>query len=149
MEIFQLLKQDHKKVSTLLKHLADTSEDAKVTRKKNLQALENELEVHAQVEERLLYPKLREYDETKDEAEHGIEEHGEMRQALHELIELEVDDPDWMDQLMELKDTIEHHVEEEEEELFPKARKLLGGERAEEMADRAEEEKASIQRSMQ
>jgi hemerythrin superfamily protein len=149
MEIFQLLKQDHSKAATLLKHLADTSDNAKVTRKKNLEELEKELEVHAQVEERLLYPSLREHEETKEEAEHGVEEHGEMRQALYELMKLEVDDPNWMDKLMELKETIEHHVEEEEEELFPKARKVFGGERAEQMAERAKKEKETIQQSMQ
>jgi len=143
MDVYQLLKQDHQKAKQLFEKLGDTSDGAEKTRERLFAQLKEELDLHAQVEEKHFYPALRNNKETKDLVEEALEEHKEMKTALKELDAAEKTDESWAEKLAELKADVEHHVEEEETELFPLAQKLLDSTKAEQIAQAIQKEKAA------
>ena len=146
-----LLKQDHRTVEELFEKFEKASGEGRK------QALAEEicldLSVHAQIEEEIFYPKLREAFEGDDEAEHLLNEaeadHEEIANLVSELQqEIEGDGAgDGTDaHVKELAEQVTHHVEEEEGELFPKIKRsdLDLAELGAEMAERKEELEAEI-----
>ncbi len=147
MDLYQLLKQDHQKAKRLFEQLTDTSDRAVKSRERLFAQLKQELELHTEVEEQHFYPALRDQEETKDLVEEALEEHNEVKEMLEELDSANKDDESWAEQLAELKENVEHHVEEEETQLFPRAQKVLKKEQADEIAGAIEKEKEAAQKS--
>ena len=131
MNAFTLLKADHKKVAGILEKLDSTTERGVKTREELFAQLKTELDVHARIEETIFYPAIKEADETRDITLEALEEHRLVKQLLGELQTMGKDEEQWTAKFTVLKEQIEHHVEEEEGEMFPKARKVLGEEKAE------------------
>jgi hypothetical protein len=104
-----------------------------------------ELLAHSKCEEREFYTVLQRNDEISDKIEHAYEEHAEVEEGLQELSDMEEEDEEWMSKFAELREDLEHHIKEEEGELFPKAREILG-EEAEESAGVSRKRKSSIVR---
>lgn len=125
MNAFTLLKDDHKKVAGILEKIEGTTERATKGREELFSQLKNELDVHTRIEETILYPALEEYEETRDISLEAYEEHAIVKQLLEELESAPKDDETWTAKFTVLKENIEHHVEEEEGEMFEKARKVL------------------------
>jgi iron-sulfur cluster repair protein YtfE (RIC family) len=125
MNAFTLLKDDHEKVAGILEKIEGTTERATKGREELFTQLKNELDVHTRIEETILYPALKEYEETRDIALEAYEEHALVKQLLEELGSSPKDDEQWTAKFTVLKENIEHHVEEEEGEMFKKARKVL------------------------
>lgn len=144
MNAFELLKQDHKKVSDIFEKLEPTTERAIKTREELFAKLKTELDIHARVEESLLYPALEEAGETRDLTLEAYEEHRLVKRLLTELEAMPKDSEQWTAKLTVLKENVEHHVEEEEGELFKKARKVLSKEQLEELGGRMEAEKKQM-----
>jgi hemerythrin-like domain-containing protein len=94
--------------------------------------------VHAEAEEQILYPAMEEFNETEDLADEAYEEHGEVKQLLEDMTGLNPSDEKFQSLLAELKAGIQHHVAEEEGEMFPKAEELLGEEALQTMGDEIE-----------
>ncbi len=138
MDAFELLKEDHKKVSGIFEKLEPTTERGVKTREELFAQLKQELDVHAQIEETILYPVLKESKETEDITLEAYEEHHVVKQLLAELEELPKDDESWGAKLTVLKENVEHHVEEEEGEMFKDARKVFSQEQIEEMGAKLE-----------
>ena len=138
MNAFTLLKADHKKVAGILEKLDSTTERGVKTREELFTQLKTELDVHAHIEETILYPALEEADETRDITLEAYEEHRLVKQLLAELESLGKDEEQWTAKFTVLKENIEHHVEEEEGEMFKKARKVLSKEEAEDLGARLE-----------
>jgi hemerythrin-like domain-containing protein len=147
MNAFELLKQDHKKVSGIFEKLEPTTERGVKTREELFAQLKQELDIHARIEETILYPALKDADETKDITLEAYEEHGVVKQLLAELDELSKDDETWGAKLKVLKENVEHHVEEEEGEMFPSARKVLSPEQIEQLGARLEAAKQEQQKA--
>ena len=141
MNAFQLLKEDHKKVAGIFEKLEPITERGVKTREELFTQLKNELDVHAKIEETIFYPALREAEETHDIILEGYEEHKVVKTLLAELDKLPKDDETWGAKLKVLQENVEHHVEEEEGEMFTSARKVLSKEQAEELGLRLEEAK--------
>jgi len=146
MDLYQLLKQDHQKVKRLFEQLSDTSDRTVKSRERLFAQLKQELELHTEVEEQHFYPALGDRDETKDLVEEALEEHNDVTEMLEELDDADKDDEDWVEQLAELQESVEHHVQEEETQLFPRAQKVLKKEQADEIAAAIEKEKEAAQR---
>jgi len=125
MDVFELLKTDHEKVSAIFQQLEPTSEADTAQRQTLFAQLKRELDLHAHIEETLFYPRLKQAAETHDITIEAIEEHQEVKDLLAELQHTPPDDESWGDLLLELKENVEHHVEEEENEMFPQAREVL------------------------
>ncbi len=141
MNAFTLLKEDHKKVSGIFEKLEGTTERAEKTREELFAQLKQELEIHAHVEETIFYPELRREAETRAITLEGFEEHKDIKAALAEVGATDVTSELWAVRLKVLKELVEHHVGEEEGEMFKSAREVLTTEQIEELGARMEEEK--------
>jgi iron-sulfur cluster repair protein YtfE (RIC family) len=147
MDLYQLLKQDHQKAKRLFEQLSDTSDRAVKSRERLFTQLKQELELHTEVEEQHFYPALRDQEETRDLVEEALEEHSEVKEMLEELDSADKEDDGWAEQLAELQENVEHHVQEEETQLFPRAQKVLKKEEADKIAAAIEKEKEAAQKS--
>ncbi|MDX6695178.1 MAG: hypothetical protein QOF02_2781 [Blastocatellia bacterium] len=147
MNAFELLKKDHKTVSGIFEKLDATTERGVKTREELFTQLKTELDIHAQIEEQILYPVLKEADETKDITLEAYEEHAVVKQLLSELEALPKNDETWGAKLTVLKENVEHHVKEEEGEMFKDARKVLSADQIEELGNQlqaAKEQKKAM-----
>lgn len=138
MDAFELLKKDHEKVSGIFEKLEPTTERGVKTREELFVQLKQELDVHARIEETILYPVLKESKETEDITLEAYEEHNVVKQLLAELEEMPKDDESWGAKLKVLQENVEHHVEEEEDEMFKDARKVLSQEEINDLGTRLE-----------
>lgn len=142
MDAFKLLKSDHEKVAGILEKIDGTTERALKTREELFTQLKFELDVHAEIEEKIFYPVLEKAEESRDITLEAFEEHRLVKQLLGELEAEAKDNETWTAKFTVLKENIEHHVEEEEGELFKKARKVLSEEEIDELGTRMEEAKS-------
>ena len=141
MNVFDILKEDHKKVAGIFEKLEPTTERAVKTREELFARLKTELDVHARVEEKALYPVLEQIEKTHDITLEAIEEHRVVKHLLAELDNMAKDNEQWIAKLTVLKENVEHHVEEEESDMFKKAQSALSKEQIEELTIRVEAEK--------
>ena len=143
MDPFELLKADHRKVEELFTELESASGKQKL---QVFGQIKTELELHTHIEEKVFYPALEEPEETHDLTLEAYEEHAVVKDLLKKLGRARTANDEWEAQAKVLQENVEHHVEEEENELFPKAEAALGEEELEELGDRMEAEKARKQR---
>ena len=127
-DAIEILEQDHRRFEDLLKQGEDTTERARKTRLELLARLESELNAHELMEERVLYPALQSHPEARDIVLEGYEEHHVADLILAELRDVATDDEQWGAKFKVLKENIEHHIEEEEGEMFRTARAVLSRE---------------------
>lgn len=142
MDAFELLKTDHEKVSQLFKKIESASGQAK---RSLFTRLKNELDVHAHIEEKVLYPALENTEEARDITLEAYEEHKVVKDLLAELAKGGPLNDEWDAKLTVLKENVEHHVEEEEGDLFSKARKALSDDEIDRIGEELEAEKAKAQ----
>jgi hemerythrin superfamily protein len=143
MDAITLLKNDHKTVERLFKQFekAEKADDdeAKAT---VVNAIIEELSIHAAIEEQEFYPAVREALPTvEDEVLEGLEEHHIAKWTLSELDGMGPDDERFDAKVTVLIESVRHHVKEEEEEMFPQVRQALGRKRLAEIGDAMEEAK--------
>lgn len=148
MDVFELLKKDHEKVSGIFEKLDATTERGVKTREELFTQLKQELDVHTRIEEEIFYPVLKEAKETEDLTLEAYEEHNVVKQLLSELDALPKDDETWGAKLTVLKENVEHHVEEEEGELFDGAKEVLSQEQIEELGARMEASKQEQKKAL-
>ncbi len=123
-----LLKQDHEKVRELLDDLEKAAMDDGGEAETLLETIEAELRVHTTIEEEIFYPAFREAASKKDDTKlyyEAVEEHHVVDLVLPEIEKGEAGSPEFAAKAKVLKDLVEHHAEEEEKEMFPRARKLM------------------------
>jgi iron-sulfur cluster repair protein YtfE (RIC family) len=147
MDALTLLKDDHDKVKGMLSKLDDTTERAEVTRTEGLAKLKQELTVHEAIEEEILYPALIEFAKTKDITLEAFEEHHVVDMIMAELEQTPVGDETWAAKLTVMKENLEHHIEEEEDDMFKKARQVMDEAELEELGERMSARKAELQQS--
>ena len=123
-----LLEKDHRRLETLLKQGEETTERAVKGRTDLLETITVELGVHELIEEKLLYPALKKFPEARDIVLEGFEEHHVADLILKELHEVAKDDEQWGAKFKVLKESIEHHIQEEEGDMFRKARGVMSQE---------------------
>lgn len=123
MKATTLLERQHRKVESLFKKLESGRSDPGPV----LTELANDLCAHMKIEQEIFYPTVRSID--PDLVMESYEEHAMAEIGLKRLLATDPEDPTFHAKVTTLKELIEHHVEEEEEELFPKVEKKLGEER--------------------
>ncbi|HEV7398555.1 MAG TPA: hemerythrin domain-containing protein [Pyrinomonadaceae bacterium] len=142
MDAFELLKADHKKVAELF----DLLETASGKRKLDVfKRIKSELEVHTHIEETIFYPALEKPEETHDLTLEAYEEHKVVKTLLAELSGAKSATDEWQAKAKVLRENVEHHVDEEENELFDKADDALNDEEIEALGERMAAEKARKQ----
>ena len=148
MNAFQLLKEDHQKVSGLFQQIEPTTERAEKTRTELFAQLKQELDIHARIEEAIFYPSIKRAAETREVVLEGFEEHHVIKMLLKELEAMPVDTEQWTAKIKVLQENVEHHVEEEEGEMFQKARDVLSEEEINQLGAQMEEMKKQLQQQM-
>lgn len=133
MNIFEQLREDHETQRTLADQLVKTEGDTE-KRRSLFEQLKKELQVHADAEERYFYKPLFSHDITQDRARHSVAEHHEMDELIEELEETEMSSPGWLVTFKKLKEQVEHHLDEEEQEVFQLAGKALTDNQKEDLA---------------
>ena len=145
MDAITLLKAHHAKVKKLLKEMEEAEEADE--REELLQTIEQELTVHTKIEEEIFYPAFREAAE-KDEDQklylEALEEHHVVDLVLPEIKETDTESGEFAAKAKVLKDLVEHHIEEEEEDMFPRARKLMERDELKRLGERLEERKGAL-----
>jgi hypothetical protein len=139
MDPFELLKADHEKVAQLFDRLETNTGKAKLD---TFKQIKQELELHTHIEETILYPALESPEETHDLTLEAYEEHKVVKTLLAELSQSRKADDEWQAKAKVLRENVEHHVEEEENELFDKASDALESEQLELLGDEMAAEKA-------
>ena len=124
MNIYERLKQDHDKQRMLIEKLENTSGDSE-EREELWRQLFAELEAHALAEEQVFYSELMERPDATEKARHSVSEHKEMSDIAEELDEMDMSSTGWLTRFKTLAHKVTHHVDEEEEEVFPKAKKVI------------------------
>jgi iron-sulfur cluster repair protein YtfE (RIC family) len=148
MDAITLLKQDHEKVAGIFEKLEPTTERGVKTREELFAQLKLELDVHAHIEETIFYPVLKQETETREITLEGYEEHHVIKMLLTELEATPVDTEEWGAKLKVLKENVEHHVEEEETDMFKTAREVFTKSQFEELGARMEAEKKAQQQAL-
>ena len=138
-----LLKADHDKVKELLTRLEDTTERAVKTRAELFATIKGELTVHEIIEEEIFYPELKAHPNAKDIVLEGFEEHHVVDVLMGELEALPVEDETWGAKALVMKENVEHHIEEEEGEMFTKARQVFDRGELADLGERMAARKAS------
>lgn len=122
--IYDAIRKDHDRHRELLATLADTEGDSE-TRGKAWKEFYYDVKSHAAAEEETFYAKLMEKTDGQDDARHSVSEHKELDDIMEELNGMDFDNPGWLTRFKTLKHDYEHHMEEEEEDIFPKAREVV------------------------
>ncbi len=133
MNITELLKEDHREAESLIAGLEGDADH------ETFGKLKKALKTHTKIEEEILYPAMEKFDETEELVDESYQEHGEVDQLLADMSGTEPQSEEFQELLAQLKESLEHHIEEEEIKLFPNAENLLGAETLEEMGNKAEQ----------
>ena len=144
MNALDLLKEDHRKVEKLLEKMDDTSEDDVSKRKELFGEFTAEMQAHEIIEEEILYPALKQNPKAKEVVLEGFEEHHVVDVILNELNQVPFDDEQWAAKFSVMKENVEHHIEEEEEDMFEKAEEIFDESELEEMGARMLERKKAL-----
>ena len=148
MDIFTYIKKDHEAVSALFKKAIAAKGQQ---RQQYFETIAAELLLHAKSEEKTFYAAIKEQakdEELQDKMPHAKEEHEEIVEWINNVSKEKTDSDQWLIAFGELKHAVEHHVKEEEEEIFPKAKKVIDKAQAVELAKKMDELKASQKKKM-
>lgn len=125
MDALSLLREDHAHVKKLLEQLEATTERGVKAREEGFKKLQRELEAHEAVEEEIFYPALKEHPKAKEIVLEAYEEHNVVDMIMSEIREVPFDDERWGAKFTVMKENLEHHIEEEEGEMFKQARQVF------------------------
>ncbi len=123
--IYQTLKQDHDRHRKMLATIADTHGDSK-ERRETWDKFYHDVAAHAAAEEETFYSKLISKEDGQSEGRHSVAEHKELDDLMEELNEIEFSSSAWLTKFKDLKHRYEHHIDEEEEDVFPVAEEVIG-----------------------
>lgn len=149
MDAITLLKDDHEKVKRLLTELESTTERGVKTRQELFEKIKIELTVHEVIEEEIFYPALKEHPKAREIVLEAYEEHNVVDTIMRELDGLPVDDEAWGAKAKVMQENIEHHIEEEETQMFAQARRVFEREELESLGERMAQRKERELRHMQ
>jgi hypothetical protein len=148
MDAIAMLKADHDKVKGLLEDLESTTERGVKTREELFATIKGELIVHEVIEEEIFYPALKTHPKARDIVLEGYEEHHVVDLLMGELEALDVSDETWGAKALVMKENIEHHIEEEEGEMFRQARQVFDRQELVDLGERMAARKVTAQREL-
>jgi len=133
MNIYSELTKDHQKVLSLLDQMIASEKATPQTWAAMVQQVRDELIPHARAEEAILYNALRDRDRSKSIVMHGYGEHAQAETLLRGLQATEALNVHWIAAAKKLRDSLAHHIAEEEGEIFAAARRTFSDEEARQM----------------
>jgi hemerythrin superfamily protein len=123
-DAIEMLKAQHREVETLFKKFEGLGESATKTKQSTFDQIADALAMHATIEERHFYPAVK-AKRTEDILLEALEEHLGIKRVIADLLKIDASDDTFDAKVKVLKEQVEHHVEEEESDLFPKVKKVL------------------------
>jgi hemerythrin-like domain-containing protein len=142
-----MLEEEHVVLKRLLRDLEPTTERAVKTRAELIRRIRDALVAHETIEEEIFYPALKQHPKAKDIVLEGYEEHGVVDLLMGELLTLAVDDETWGAKAKVMTENIEHHIEEEEEDMFVKARQVFSRAELSELGEAMAARRAEVTRA--
>jgi hemerythrin superfamily protein len=144
MNALEMLKQDHQKVKGLFQEASQADDQNK--QKELFKKIDTELGIHANIEETIFYPALEGHDELRDMVAVARGEHEEVKALLEDLDGIGTETDEFESQLQSLMESVEHHVEEEEQKMFPKVRAIFDEKELEQLGKKLESAKGTAHR---
>ncbi|MBV4458629.1 hemerythrin domain-containing protein [Pseudomonas sp. COR58] len=151
MNAIDLLKADHERVKDILARLSESTERALKKRTELLGKLETEISIHTRLEEDILYPAFKQAGSKEQDVMYfeAKEEHRTVDSlVLPDLKATDPGTPEFAGRVKVVRELLEHHIEEEEKEMFPQARKLLGKATLDELGKQMENLKGKLKKEM-
>lgn len=139
-DIYEAIKADHDNHRQLLATIGDTHGDSD-ERRKAWEAFYYDVKSHAAAEEETFYSKLMANPDGQDEARHSVSEHKELDDMMEELNEMDMSSPAWLQKFKQMRHDYEHHIDEEEDDIFAKAKEVFSNRQAEEFAPQFQKRK--------
>ena len=149
MDVLTLLKEDHERVKRILEEGDSTTERGEKTRTELFTRLKTLLTAHEAMEEEVLYPALKAHPKARELTLEAFEEHHVVDMVLEELEATPVSDEQWGAKWTVAKENIEHHIEEEEGEMFRDIREIFSTDEREAMAAKMAEIQALAKQVLQ
>jgi hemerythrin superfamily protein len=146
MDAIQALKDDHRAIEALFRKFQQAGRKAKRQKKKLVEQMVEELSLHADVEEQVFYPTVRQATNDSEIVFEALEEHGLVKPLLKELRAMDPHEERFDAKVNVLIDAVRHHVREEERQMLPKIRALLTKNQLEELGQRIVEGKKALSR---
>lgn len=143
VNITEIIIADHRKVDTLFAEIAGSNDPQKL--QEYFGQLFKDLTAHAEAEEQVVYPAVRSYYSDTQEL---YDEQAEMKVMLSEIKALSPSAPEFKQKIDQLKNAVQQHVREEENDMFPKIRQNLSEEQMQQLSKQFKEAKATIQQKM-
>ena len=139
MKATDLLRKQHKNVKALFRKVEETKDGRR--RRQLMDEISDELKLHTKIEEEIFYPAVREIGTSKAEemVDESFEEHHVVDLVLAELPNVDPEDERFAAKMTVLSELVEHHADEEEDEMFPMCEKKLGKERLQELGEQMEQ----------
>ncbi len=151
MNAIDMLEQDHVRVKDILTQLSESTDRAVKKRTDLLAKLEMELVIHTRLEEEILYPAFKEAGSKEQDIMYyeAKEEHRTVDSlVLPDLKATDPSTPEFAGRVKVCKELLEHHIEEEETEMFPQCEKLLGKDQLDELGKAMEALKAQMKKTL-
>lgn len=142
MNAIDLLESQHREVEKLFSRVESAKSSA--DKQKLFNTIADKLAVHAGIEEHQFYPAVQ-AKRTEDILLESLEEHVSIKRVLADLMRTPAADATFEAKIKVLKEQVEHHVEEEESDLFPKVRKLLDATQLEALGQEMSAEQAELE----
>jgi hemerythrin-like domain-containing protein len=144
MDAITLLKEDHATVKDLFKKFETAGDNAHKTKRQIVDRIIEELAVHSAIEEQVFYPAVRSaVEEAEDEVLESLEEHHIVKWTLSELEGMDPEDERFDAKVSVLIESVRHHIDEEEGEMFPKVRKAVGRRDLQELGEQMKDAKVA------
>src|SRR5262249_49316665 len=141
MNAIDLLESDHQTLKGLMDEIEESTDRAIKTRAELFRKFWVLLSAHEVIEETIFYPALKEHPKARDIVLEGYEDHHVVDEVMEEIKDVPVDDETWHPKAKVMIENVRHHIEEEEEEMFPKARKAFDPEELTQLGERMEQRK--------
>jgi len=148
MNAITMLEEEHVQMRKLLDRLESTTERGVKTRQELFATIKGELTLHEVIEEEIFYPELKAHPKAVDIVLEGYQEHHVVDLLMAELEGLDVDDESWGAKAKVMKENVEHHMEEEEGDMFKKARQVFDRDELEDLGRRMEQRRMSAGREL-
>ena len=132
MTILDRIKADHDTHRELMKEILQTEGDS-ASRRHLFSQLKADVTAHANAEEQAFYSKLMKNPDSQEKARHSVHEHEQADDLFEELAEMDMGSTGWLNRFKTLQDELEHHMEEEEEEVFALAKRVFSSKQLEQM----------------
>ncbi len=135
MNAIELLKKQHREVEELFEEFEGAGDGARKTKERLCRDIADQLAIHAEIEEKIFYPEAKQ-DRTEEILRESVEEHLAMKRTLADVLASGLEDAQFEARIKVLEELVEHHVEEEEKQLFPKVAKACSKDELEDMGSR-------------